>query len=719
MKLKGFIITLLILIMALPSMAVPARRGPHRLVQPDGTSFIAILQGDEFTRIRKTEQGHAIIQDSDGWWCYASFDSQCRRHNTGWRVGSQAPQDVLSASRNIPYDLLAEKARQKRAEASRMQRAAGSLPRLAPFQSEAGIIQEKHGLVILAQFNDVKFRYTKEDFERLLTEEGYNVNGSTGSAKDYFNAQFNGKVNFDFDVSDIVTVSGNRAYYGANDADGNDKNPEELVIEACQLADVNIDFSLYDDDNDGIVDNVFVFYAGEDEAESSSEDCIWAHAWYIYSGAGKNLHLDGCRIDRYACASEISGGNLTFIGTFCHEYSHTFGLPDMYDTDYETDGMSAGLWNTTSLMDGGNYNNKGRTPPYFNAIEREILGISQTILIENDGHFKLNPINESDICYRLNTDNEGEYYLFECRKDSGWDAYIGGNGMLVYHIDKTEVKLERWNFYNNVNTRSTHQCADLVEADSRQDSFTDFNAYATALGKNKGLFFPYGEVNSISPDKNPSLKYWSGKECNISVTGITRNGDMVEFNITGMNGETSPPEVIGLKHEAFDDAVLVNFQSSRPYDGPALLHLKSETGDKLEKSIELIPYESGKYSTTITGLAPARTYTVTIVFKIGEIEGSSTSFSFMTRKKPAVRWPFIYLGTKAEEDGRFKAGTKLPLRVHNASQAEEIRWTFDQKALDNINDGYFTITSSGTLKAYIMWEDGSIDIIMKKIIISE
>jgi M6 family metalloprotease-like protein len=718
MKTKTLISLLIVLVTTAYSYAVPARRGHHTLTQPDGSTFTAFLYGDEFTRIRKTSEGHAIIQDNDGWWCYASFDSEGKRHNSGWRVGSDVPADVLSASSSIPYRLISQKARLRKQQAEQLSCMNHDVMAGRKSRFGAGGITHKHGLVILAQFRDVKFKHTRNDFERLINEKGYDVNGSTGSVKDYFEAQFNGKVEFSFDVSEIVTVSGNMAYYGANDADGNDKKPDELVVEACRLLDESIDFSIYDDDKDGIVDNVFVFYAGEDEAEGASEDCIWAHSWYIYSGAGKRLTLDGCRIDPYACAAEISGNELTFIGTFCHEFSHTFGLPDMYDTDYEEDGMAAGLWSLTSLMDGGNYNNEGRTPPYFNAIEREYLGLSEGIHIEHDGHFSLSPIGESNTFYRLNTDSEEEYYLFECRKAAGWDAYIGGSGMLVYHIDKRQDFIKKWDFDNTVNAYANHQCADLVEADSRQDSFTDFYAYSSVIGKNKGLFFPYSMVTSITPDGKPALKYWSKAECKASVTGITRNGDNVEFNVTGIDEETSPPQVMNLTHETFDDAVLVNFESDRPYDGAATLVWESESMDNFEGHIDLKPYEPGKYSITVKGLIPAKTYTITVMFKIGDVEGSSQKFSFITRKKPAVSWPFIYLSSYSEDDGTFIRNSRIPLRVNNATDAEEVRWTFDGKAVDS-KDGYFTITDAGELKAYVTWKDGSTEVIMKEIVIAE
>ena len=49
-----------------------------------------------------------------------------------------------------------------------------------------------------------------------------------------------------------------------------------MIIEACQLIDDEIDFTKYDTDGDGVIDNVFVFYAGQSEAAGGGDDTILA-----------------------------------------------------------------------------------------------------------------------------------------------------------------------------------------------------------------------------------------------------------------------------------------------------------------------------------------------------------------------------------------------------------------------------------------------------------
>ena len=69
--------------------------------------------------------------------------------------------------------------------------------------------------------------------------------------------------------------------------------------EACTLAAPSVDFSQYDHNQDGFIDNIYFFYAGKGEADSGDGNAIWPHSAYyadIAKEAGatqKSLKLDG------------------------------------------------------------------------------------------------------------------------------------------------------------------------------------------------------------------------------------------------------------------------------------------------------------------------------------------------------------------------------------------------------------------------------------------
>ncbi len=718
MKRHMHILFLLTFFLSVSAFAGPVHDRMVTLVQPDGASFAARFRGDEFIRIKTDMHGRAIMQDSEGWWCYASYEPDGRKVCSGFRVGEKAPGSVMSASLDIPYRKLAE-------NAGMLKRSLQLHEAAAPAVTKGRTV--KHGLVILAQFANLSFRHTREDFEALLTKNGYSKNNAAGCAKEYFDAQFGGAVDFEFFVSDIVTLSQDLAYYGGNtsSAEGveSDKAPEDMVMEACRLADPKVDFSLYDDDGDGEVDNVFVFFAGGDEAEGAGDDCIWSHAWYIKDGAGHNLVLDGKTVNRYACTSEMtryrdaSGKivqRLAGIGSFCHEYSHTFGLPDMYDTDYESSGgLSDALWGSTSLMDGGNYNSLGSVPPCFNAIEREILGLSEPEVIERSGVYTLEPVSNGGRCYRIDTEEDDEYYLLECRSETGWDAYIGGKGLLVYHIDRTkrvsgysdtygkDITAEmRWTLYNEVNCRPDHQCADLVEA-------------LPGTSNVRNVFYPAYGVTDITEDAFAS---WSGEAGRFAVTGIRMEGENVVFNVIGGDEEV-PPVPVSIGFEKFQDAAIITFESDRPYDGEATISWGMTGKDVRNQNVA--PYEPGKYAVVLDGLTPRTSYTVTISFVLNDVVGKEGAVSFMTSSDNGG-YPYIYLkNVKRNPDGTFPVGSRLPLRIYNAIGAKDILWTFNGGWICPDKSGYYKVRGDGELKAVVSWEDGSKDVLVKEIKISE
>ena len=155
MKLKAYISIILILT-AILSAARPSRPGNVTFVQPDGTTFVGKCIGDEFMKVRMTLEGHSIIKDNDGWWCYAIYETDGSRHSSGCRVGEKAPADILARSMNIPYEVLSENAVARRSAflneedniLKRTLRAQG-----AKLMAEGEAIT-KHGLVILAQYQD-------------------------------------------------------------------------------------------------------------------------------------------------------------------------------------------------------------------------------------------------------------------------------------------------------------------------------------------------------------------------------------------------------------------------------------------------------------------------------------------------------------------------------------------------------------------------------------
>ncbi len=686
----------------MPSVMVsaPARLSKVTLYQPDGSSFTALLSGDEHVKVMTTEDGIPLVQEEDGTYCYAYYEADGRLYSTGTRAGSGS--DAMSRMSSVPYDALAEKAAAVRRTAF-TGRSAGQ-----KYSVLAGVVRVP---VLLVAFKNLPFTFTKEDFDAMLNSTGYSVNGSTGSARDYFRDQFLGRVDFQFDVSDIITLSNTYSYYGRNDnldAAGSDIRVGRMIYDACTGGDSSVDFSQYDNDKDGELDAVIVIFAGGDEAAGAGADHIWSKSGFLEDEGNLDLTCDGVSINCYACTSELlSDGTgddtITNIGTFCHEFCHTLGLPDFYDRN----GLSEALWGRTSIMDRGNSNNDGRTPPNLNAIERHILGLTPPDTL-SAGQHTLSPVNSSGRYMYSGTGTEGEYFLFECREATGWDAYIGGSGMLIYHIDSSfnyvyNVRAcDRWlmsgTYANTVNAHRSHQCADLQEADPT----AVFSGTLTPDSEIQKVFFPSGDNASFSPASDPAFESWSGEASGMSVEEIKYESGTVSFRVYE-NEYSLLPSVAEINVDEFQDAAIVTWTADTEIPADVVLSLK---GEQL-KTLSVDPYESGKYSVTFEDLEPSTTYNVSISYSIGGVSGKVRIRQISTH--PSTSYPpYIYLYSVARNtDGSFPSGTRLPLRLYNAKDAEDIVWTMDGREVEPDGSGYYVPEKSGMLRASAVFPDGT------------
>ena len=131
---------------------------------------------------------------------------------------------------------------------------------------------------------------------------------------------------------------------------------------------------------------------------------------------------------------------------------------------------------------------------------------------------------------------------------------------------------------------------------------------------------------------------------------------------------------------------------------------------------EAIEYEPGKFSCTFENLTPAMLYKVKICSYVGDSKEDETETDIKTSSKRTTVYPFIYLyNVTRNDDGTFPRGSKFPLRLFNAYDAEEIVWTMDGKEIATDGSGYYTPESSGTMQAEIYYEDGSTSIVRKVI----
>jgi M6 family metalloprotease-like protein len=518
----------------LPVFAIRAYPFPITITQPDGMQLTIRLQGDEFRHVQTTEDGYLVKQNAKGYYTYATVsttgeltESAVVAQNSNKRSASDM-QFLKSVNKTAALSAVMSSPKK-----SRMLVRATVGPRKAyPLNGSP------KALVILANFKDKAFGVTtpQTSFQNLVTQSGYSANGGTGSAKDYFMASTYGKFAPNFVVVGPVTLPQTLSYYGTNDASGNDTHPDQMIADACAAADAaGLDFTQFDTDNDGYVDNVFVYYAGYNEAEGGAANTIWPHRWSLAdAGFSGTKTFDGKIVNDYSCTSELkgtTGTNMCGIGTFCHEFGHVLGLPDFYDTS----GTQSNTLNEWDIMDYGAYSNSGCTPPAYSAYERFFLGYLTPQQVSSPSDLTLLPLYQG-ITQPANTDNQAflfsasthnlngavpspsEFFLVEYRKQTGWDTYLPAEGMCVWHIDFLQSQWDANtpnNYTGSTQTSSSHMRVYLQPLSG--SSSTPGSAFAT------GSFTP---------------TTWSGTNINRPITSIAKTASNITFKLMG--GQQGP-----------------------------------------------------------------------------------------------------------------------------------------------------------------------------------
>jgi len=559
----------------LTAHSMPAFRKPIEVTQPDGTKLTILLKGDEFLHFAQTTDGYDLKQNKEGFYTYANRDLEGRLVSgdvIARNIEDRSIQDFALLS-TIKTGVTFSGTVLRSAFQKRMNRAQkGGVTLRSSAEIPLGLLSDyprtgtAKSLVILVNFADSVFKPndTGSAFNNMLNLTGYNQNDHNGSVRDYYRFNSGGQFSPDFVVVGPVTVSNPMAYYGANDADGNDLRPAKMVYEACKAADILVNFSNFDYDLDGYVDNVYIYYAGKGEADGGVENTIWPHSWSLVASRD-TLTLDGKKIDAYACSGELNGrtGRMTGMGTFTHEYSHILGLPDMYDVDYEKYNGEAFDLNYWSLMAYGAYNNNSCTPPCMTMPERYLLGWATPVELNSAQDVSVTDLGSTNNGYLIKTSNSGEYYLIENRQlnKNVWDAYLPYHGMLIYHMDlRTDQQLpvnywgvpmtltisDMWRM-NVVNALSEHQCCDIEEADNEPLLYTGKNAieYIASI---KGDPFPgTSRVHFFSDNSAPSMKTWNGSFVGKPLTSIKETNGVIHFKFMDFSGFTQTPNILAAK----------------------------------------------------------------------------------------------------------------------------------------------------------------------------
>ncbi len=495
-------------LMCLTARAVPADPTPAQVTQPDGTKLTLVLHGDEFLNYLTTSDGYTVVKNKAGYYTYARLDGdQLAPSNVIARDSRTAADNVYLA--NVPKCLTSP------TQVERGKRMLNQRNDLLRGIGHGGHMDydKFRGLIILINYTDRKFdnyvpsNYTPIDFYEAMINshdyQGYTLPYGTkveamGSVRDY--------------------------YYDNSFHQAHQFKCDSIFFAALEALDPDVDFSQYDTDEDGTADMVFFMVAGHgSDVTANNRDYLWPHM----KNFTESPVLDGVNFRLYACSTNMTGeeneyytnfNNVAGIGTICHEFSHCLGLPDFYDSDGDgSGGTNSKHPMTWSVMASGFRSNNGRNPAGYSLFERYALGFAQPTLIEGEGTISIPALEKSNSGYRLNTANEGEYFIIENRQRIKWDKNLAGPGMLIWRVDSSNVDV--WE-NNLVNANPNRMYYELLRANFSgiSDSYND-------------PFPGVSNVTSINNITEPNMRTWDGKMNKYAFVNIAQADSIITFDV--------------------------------------------------------------------------------------------------------------------------------------------------------------------------------------------
>lgn len=556
------------------SWAAKAYPLPVTITQADGTPLTIILRGDEHYHWYMTEDGALLCRQGNAYYVAAveadgslSATKQLA-HNKDLR--SNVERELISKQDRIAFST--------RVKAKSARRRASIEDDLLSEQTLFPHSGTPKAVVILAEFQDTPFTITnpRRSFEQYLNGKGRSVNYDNGEASNLSSvAQYFSDMSFkkfipQFDIYGPVKLPDSLKYYGGNSYNKNgdliqtDVHFGNLIKDACTLMNDSLDFSAYDANNDGYVDLVYIVYAGFSESLSgNSSDCIWPKSGFQNFGK-----FDGKTVARYGVNNELNGTPGTYsnpplyringIGLFCHEFSHTLGLPDLYQSNNQAcdNNHEMEFWD---LMDGGEYTKNGNVPTPYTAWEREAMGWMNIETLSEQGQLQLTPIQEGGKAYRIVNDNAtNEYYIIENIQERGWyDAKSNGNsikghGMLVYHVDYNK---SYFTLGQKPNETKNHPRMTIVAADGLLQSLDNSESLTHYYQEMNGDPFPgTSGVTSLTDDMTrqdgKSMLYTYTGKLNKPIYNIKEDEDgVISFDFMKDYSETGISKPIIYREE--------------------------------------------------------------------------------------------------------------------------------------------------------------------------
>ncbi|MFH1227696.1 MAG: M6 family metalloprotease domain-containing protein, partial [Planctomycetota bacterium] len=536
--------------------AGPANPATFTVKQPDGSEFQARLKGDEWVNWAETTERYPIVRNNaTGFWEYGELQPNIGLAPSGKVVGSDLPEGINKISANDIRTSVPEKG----PGSLDIPFSSPELPQPAPLN----ILGTANLLVILVNFADQTLTTTESSWSSRAF-------GATDSVKDYFDEVSYNQLTFapateSYGTANNGVVIVTLAYNHPNTDTGTASR--QVANDAIIAADFYVNFASYDTDSNGKITtnelHIMVVWAGyESSCGGSPSPKAWAHKYSLATPPTVDGKIVGGSPGGYTRMGELHWDHQATIGTMIHELGHDLGtatiwlgLPDLYDTDYSSEGV--GDW---CSMAGGCNNgviDSGDSPAHFSAWCKWYLGwITPSQITSNQTGVSFPRVEDA-----IGTDRGvkqflsnpggpdiggiGEYFLIENRQLTGYDAKLPYAGILIWHIDETQ----------SGNTNEARKLVDLEEADglNQLDNNTNSgNAGDPYPGTaNKRIF------NNIS---NPNSQLYSGANSGIYIGNISNSLSIMTADI--VIAADGPPVLTSPGNKSVNENQLLTFTLS-------------------------------------------------------------------------------------------------------------------------------------------------------------
>ena len=553
---------------SLTTWAAKAESIPVQVRQADGSVITVILRGDEHINWYTTLDGVLLVQGVDNNYYIGKVEK-----NGNLIATKQLAHEALTRSQ-AERNLIAKQDKEKFfAYVNKIAEESENAYNNSPL-TRGPIIDTGYGgvpyfphtgspkaLVILAEFQDVPFTIqdTKRIFTNYLmnedhfTETRYGQNQNYKGVRGYFKDCSYGQFTPVFDVIGPVKLPKPQAVYG----EGIHDRMDLLLPDVCEAVDDSVNFADYDANNDGMVDLVYVIYAGHSANVTGNKITdIWPKSGTV----NISNTFDGKSIRRFGVSNELAGlenkakdkETINGIGLFCHEFSHTLGLPDIYAyrtpaEDQDDQGME--YWD---IMDGGTGVRGGRIPTSYLAWEREVMGWMKIDELKKDSSIEnLKSIDNGGKAYKIvNPNDSNEYIVLQSIQKGPWNQGWGdgtyGKGLLAYRVSYPFNKVNIFDFPNNEKAKPR---VIPIPADGKILAAANAGgSITTYIQQLNGDPYPYNGINKID-----EFTMYDGTILKRSISDIVENDTERHVSFKFKNNETNGIQSLSIVERTTSD----------------------------------------------------------------------------------------------------------------------------------------------------------------------